>query len=71
MKLADCTADNALLSLAFLVEILAQQPESPPLSAGEIVSTGTLTDAHPVQAGETWSTDLHGFAARGMEIEFT
>ena len=63
--------DSPLLSLAFLVEILARQPESPPLAAGEIVSTGTLTDAHPVQAGETWSTDLHGFAARGMEIEFT
>lgn len=63
--------DSPLLSLAFLVEILAQQPESPPLTAGEIVSTGTLTDAHPVRAGETWSTDLHGFAARGLKIEFT
>ena len=63
--------DSPLLSLAFLVEILAQQPESPPLAAGEIVSTGTLTDAHPVQAGETWHTDLHGFAARGLEITFT
>lgn len=63
--------DSPLLSLAFLVEILAQQPDSPPLEAGEIVSTGTLTDAHPVRAGDTWSTDLHGFAARGMEIRFT
>lgn len=63
--------DSPLLSLAFLVEILAHQPESPPLEAGEIVSTGTLTDAHPVAAGEHWSTDLHGFALRGMEIEFT
>ena len=62
--------DSPLLSLAFLVEILAQQPESPPLAAGEIVSTGTLTDAHPVQAGETWSTDLHGFAARGLTLNF-
>jgi 2-keto-4-pentenoate hydratase len=63
--------DSPLLSLAFLVEILAQQQDAPPLAAGEIVSTGTLTDAHAVQAGETWSTDLHGFAARGMEISFT
>jgi len=63
--------DSPLLSLAFLVEILAGQKDSPPLAAGEIVSTGTLTDAHPVQAGETWRTDLHGFAARGMEIQFT
>ena len=63
--------DSPLLSLAFLVEILAAQKDAPPLSAGEIVSTGTLTDAHPVHAGETWSTDLHGFAARSMEITFT
>jgi 2-oxo-3-hexenedioate decarboxylase len=62
--------DSPLLSLAFLVEILAQQPESPPLAAGEIVSTGTLTDAHPVNAGEIWSTDLHGFAARGLTLKF-
>ena len=63
--------DSPLLSLAFLVDLLAEQKDSPPLAAGEIISTGTLTDAHPVQAGETWTTDLHGFAARGLEIEFT
>lgn len=63
--------DSPLLSLAFLVDILARQKDSPPLQAGEIITTGTLTDAHPVQAGETWSTDLHGFAARGLELVFT
>jgi 2-keto-4-pentenoate hydratase len=63
--------DSPLLSLAYLVEVLAQQPESPPLAAGEIITTGTLTDAYAVQAGETWTTDLHGFAARGLEITFT
>jgi 2-oxo-3-hexenedioate decarboxylase len=62
--------DSPLLSLAFLVEILAEQKDSPPLAAGEIVSTGTLTDAHPVQADETWSTDLHGFAVRGLTVNF-
>jgi 2-keto-4-pentenoate hydratase len=62
--------DSPLLSLAFLVEILAGQKESPPLAAGEIISTGTLTDAHPVRAGETWSTDLHGFAVRGLTVKF-
>ena len=63
--------DSPLLALAFLVEVLSRQDESPPLEAGEIVTTGTLTDAHPVAAGERWSTDLHGFATRGLEIEFT
>jgi len=63
--------DSPLLSLAFLVDILAEQKDSPQLRAGEIISTGTLTDAHPVRAGETWRTDLHGFAARGLELTFT
>jgi len=61
---------SPLLALAFLVEILSKQPDSPPLEAGEIISTGTLTDAHPVAAGETWRTDLHGFALRGLTLKF-
>jgi 2-oxo-3-hexenedioate decarboxylase len=61
---------SPLLALAFLVEILSKQTQSPPLEAGEIVSTGTLTDAHPVAPGERWRTDFHGFAVRGMEIAF-
>jgi 2-oxo-3-hexenedioate decarboxylase len=59
---------SPLLALAFLVEVLEKQGER--LEPGEIITTGTLTDAHPVKPGETWSTDLHGFAARGMEITF-
>lgn len=62
---------SPLLALRFLIDLLEKQPDSPPLQAGEIVSTGTLTDAHPVAPGERWSTDFHGFAVRGMEIEFT
>jgi len=60
---------SPLLALSYLLELLDKQNE--PLCAGEIISTGTLTDAHPVAPGERWSTDLHGFAARGLEIEFT
>jgi len=61
---------SPLLALSFLVELLQKQSDSPPLESGEIVSTGTFTDAYPVAAGERWRTDLHGFAARGMEIAF-
>ncbi|HUK03811.1 MAG TPA: decarboxylase [Burkholderiales bacterium] len=62
---------SPLLALAHLVELLSRQPESPALAAGEIVSTGTLTDAHPVAPGERWSTDLHGFATRNLEVALT
>jgi 2-oxo-3-hexenedioate decarboxylase len=61
---------SPLLALSFLLETLAKQEGAAPLDGGEIVSTGTITDAHPVAPGERWSTDLHGFAVRGMEIEF-
>jgi len=61
---------SPLLSLAFLVGILAHQMESPPLEAGEIVSTGTLTDAHPVAPGERWSTEFEGLSLQGLSLSF-
>ena len=38
---------------------------SPPLAAGEIVTTGTLTDAWPVARGETWTSDYGGCRCAG------
>ena len=46
---------SPLAALAHLVEVLAQQPSLPALRAGEIVTTGTLTAAYPVRAGEAWT----------------
>jgi 2-oxo-3-hexenedioate decarboxylase len=40
------------------------------LVAGEIVSTGTLTRALPVKAGETWTTKLKGIALEGISLRF-
>ncbi|HZM37036.1 MAG TPA: hypothetical protein VFC18_21435 [Burkholderiales bacterium] len=59
---------SPLLSLGYLVELLAREPEAPPLTAGEIVTTGVLTDAHPVAPGETWRTELTGL--QGLTIRF-
>src|SRR5262249_7614037 len=56
-----------LLSLAHLVELLKKHPDAP-LRGGEIITTGVLTDAHPVARGETWRTELTGFA--GLAITF-
>jgi|SRR5882724_4543578 len=41
-----------------------------PLAAGEIVTTGVITDAYPVAPGETWSTQLSGVPLAGLTIEF-
>jgi 2-keto-4-pentenoate hydratase len=61
---------SPLLALAHLVDLLKKQPEAPPLSAGEIITTGVLTDAHPVAAGETWRTELAGLPLSGLKISF-
>lgn len=56
--------DSPLRALHHLVKLLADDPHNPPLCAGEIISTGTLTLAMPVSAGETWTT-----TARGIPLE--
>jgi 2-keto-4-pentenoate hydratase len=61
---------SPLAALAWLVEALARDRDAPPLAAGDWVSTGTLTDAHPVAAGERWTTAFAGLALPGLEIEF-
>ena len=43
--------DSPALALAHLARLLADQPQAPKLAAGEIVTTGTITDAWPVAAG--------------------
>jgi len=61
---------SPLAALAWLVEALARDAEAPALGAGDWVSTGTLTDAHPVAAGERWTTSFEGLALPGLEIVF-
>jgi 2-keto-4-pentenoate hydratase len=63
--------DSPLLALGHLVGVLANQPGAAPLVAGEIISTGTITDAHPVRTGENWSTRLHGLPLPGLNVRFT
>lgn len=59
---------SPLRALGYLVELLAKQPEAPPLRAGEIVSTGVLTDAHPVAPGDVWRTEVTGL--QGLTLVF-
>jgi 2-oxo-3-hexenedioate decarboxylase len=61
---------SPLLALGHLVGLLAAQPDAPPLAAGEIITTGTLTDAHPVAPGETWRTEIRGVPLPGLEVRF-
>ena len=58
-------------ALGFLADLLARQIFMQPLAAGEIVTTGTITDALPVRPGETWSTEISGLPLQNLTIKYT
>lgn len=62
--------DGPLPALRHLVELLAGDPDNPPLRAGEIVTTGTVTRALPVAPGEVWETRLEGLQLPGFRLTF-
>jgi 2-oxo-3-hexenedioate decarboxylase len=59
-----------LSALRHLVELLAQDAAQPPLAAGELVTTGTLTRALPISRGQRWQTALEGVALPGLDVSF-
>ncbi|MFN2644467.1 MAG: 2-keto-4-pentenoate hydratase [Burkholderiales bacterium] len=61
---------SPLAALEHLVEVLAKQAEAPALAAGEIVTTGVITDAHPVKPGEHWHTRISGLEVPGLSVQF-
>jgi 2-oxo-3-hexenedioate decarboxylase len=46
--------------LGELASSIARQPGAEPLAAGELVSSGTLTDSRPIAPGETWTAVVDG-----------
>lgn len=60
--------DSPLRALKHLVAVLGADDLNPPLRAGELVTTGTLTRAFPVAAGEKWSTTLSGIDLPGLAV---
>ena len=59
-----------LSALRHLVELLAQDAAQPPLAAGEVVTTGTLTRALPISRCQRWQTALEGVALPGLDVSF-
>ncbi len=58
-----------LSALRFLVEEIDRTRPAEALQAGEVVTTGTLTDAQPIAAGEVWSTILAGIGLDGLDLD--
>ena len=59
-----------LQALHFLLGQIERMPGAGPIQAGESVTTGTLTDARPIAAGETWSTRFDTPLLKGVTVHF-
>lgn len=62
---------HPLAAVKHLMQVLASQSPHQPLQANELVTTGTMTSAYSVQAGQTWKTTLEGIALPGLSVAFT
>jgi 2-oxo-3-hexenedioate decarboxylase len=48
------------LCLGELASAIAKRSDQEPLAAGELISTGTLTESQFIRAGETWRAEVEG-----------
>ncbi|MEO6319996.1 MAG: hypothetical protein ABIR56_04980 [Polaromonas sp.] len=63
--------DGPVQALLHFVRELRATPGAPALKAGDLVITSTLTDAHPVLAGQTWHTEIESPGAlEGLTVRF-
>ncbi len=62
--------DSPALSLAHLSRCLDAQGVVR-LAAGDIVTTGTITDAWPVEPGQTWTSDYGALGIDGLALTFS
>lgn len=57
-----------LAALRHLLALLDGSPEAPALAPGEIVTTGTLTDAPPIAPGQHWESRIAGAPLPGLSV---
>ena len=68
---ADIVLGGPLTALRLWVDAMSAQPQQWPIRAGDIVSTGTITDAAPMRAGEHWTTRLDDDRLPGVALRTT
>jgi 2-oxo-3-hexenedioate decarboxylase len=59
------------LCLGELASALSRRAGAEPLAAGDLVSSGTLTESQPIAAGQTWSAVAGGLDVPGLTVTFT
>jgi 2-keto-4-pentenoate hydratase len=63
--------DGPLNALRLGLQALAEQAPFWQLQAGDVVTTGTLTDAWPVAPGQAWRTRPGDARLAGLDLRFT
>lgn len=48
--------DSPLMALLYFLKALRQCPGAPDVQAGDVITTGTWTDAWPLKAGQQWES---------------
>ena len=47
---------------------MAKQDGAEPLAAGDLISSGTLTDSTPIQPGATWTASVEGIVLPALTV---
>ena len=68
---ADIVLDGPLNALRLWVDAMAAQTADWPIAAGDVVTTGTITDAAPLAPGQRWQTRLSDARLPGLTLDTT
>jgi 2-oxo-3-hexenedioate decarboxylase len=63
--------DGPLTALRLWVDAMAQRTPHWPVVAGDVVTTGTLTDAWPLTPGQVWQTAVSDARLAGLRLTVT
>ncbi len=66
--LAANVLDSPLMALLHFVQALRNCPGAPDLQAGDVVTTGTWTDAWPLLSGQVWES-LYDAPLKGVKLK--
>jgi 2-oxo-3-hexenedioate decarboxylase len=62
---------SPVLCLGELASAIARRADAEPLAAGELVSSGSLTESQPIAAGATWRAELEGIELPALTLRTT
>lgn len=63
--------ESPAIALGHIADLIANDPEAAPLTAGEFITTGTLTSAPAVTAGESYRVEVTGLDLPPLTLTFS